>query len=73
VDESQSGVTNGHGKGNVIVKVNGNNINAKVPNKKEGEGLWEVSELRNGTNVLEVGERGGEIWKVVLQRIASKA
>jgi chromatin structure-remodeling complex subunit RSC4 len=72
-DESQSGMANGEGKGDVIVKSNGSYITAKVPNKKEGEGVWEVTELKNGTNVLEVGERGGEIWKVVLQRIGMKA
>ena len=62
----------GQGKGEVIVKANGSPINAKVPNKEEGEGVWEVAELRLGTNILEVGEKTGEIWKVVLQRVAVK-
>lgn len=71
-DESHSGIANGQGKGEVIVKANGSYITPKVPNKKEGEGVWEVSGLQTGTNVLEVGERDGEIWKVVLQRIGMK-
>ncbi|KIJ53485.1 hypothetical protein M422DRAFT_58438 [Sphaerobolus stellatus SS14] len=67
----------------VIVKANGTQINASVPPVKEGEDggengvnihragpVWEVSDLRAGTNILEVGEKAGEIWKIVLQRIA---
>jgi hypothetical protein len=63
---------NGDGKGEVMVKANGLPINAKVPNQKEGEGIWEVTELKSGTNILEVGEMAGEIWKIILQRIGVK-
>lgn len=62
----------GQGRGEVVVTANGSVISAKVPNKKEGEGIWEVTELKTGTNVLEVGEKEGEIWKIVLQRIGLK-
>ncbi|KAF8585120.1 Bromodomain-containing protein [Ramaria rubella] len=69
-EEDESGKASG--KGEVVVKANGSPINAKVPNKKEGEGVWEVTELKAGTNLLEVGERAGEIWKIVLQRVGMK-
>lgn len=65
-DEEQSA---GHVEDEVIVKANGTLIDAKVPNHREGEGVWEVADLKTGTNVLEVGEKEGEIWKIVLQRI----
>lgn len=52
----------------VFVKANGAVVDAKIPNRKEGEGLWEISELKAGTNIVEVGEKDGEIWKIVLQR-----
>lgn len=68
-----SGLMNGRDMGEVIVKANGSYVTATVPNKKEGDGVWEVSELKVGMNVLEVGEKDGEIWKVVLQRIGVKS
>lgn len=61
------------GNGDVIVKANGSFISAKIPNKREGQGVWEITELKPGTNILEVGERAGEIWKIVLQRIGVKS
>lgn len=67
-EESKSAQTGNSGKGEVFVKANGVLVNAQIPNTKEGEGVWEVSELKPGANVLEVGEQSGEVWKVVLQR-----
>lgn len=73
-EEEEGGDSTGQGKGGeVIVKANGSFISAKVPNKKEGEGVWEITELKTGTSILEVGERAGEIWKIVLQRIGVKS
>ncbi|KAF8527560.1 Bromodomain-containing protein [Hysterangium stoloniferum] len=72
-EEAEKGSeVNGEAKAEVIVKANGLPVNAKVPNQKEGEGVWEVTELKSGTNILEVGEKAGEIWKIVLQRIGTK-
>ncbi|KAF8514758.1 Bromodomain-containing protein [Gautieria morchelliformis] len=71
-DDGEGDRTNGQDKGEVIVKANGSLVSAKIPNKKEGEGVWEVTELKAGTNILEVGERAGDIWKIVLQRIGVK-
>ncbi|GJJ13366.1 hypothetical protein Clacol_007618 [Clathrus columnatus] len=67
-DEEESVNTSNSGKGEVFVKANGILITAKIPNIKEGEGIWEVSELKPGANTLEVGEQSGEVWKIVLQR-----
>lgn len=67
-EESKSAQTVNSGKGEVFVKANGVLVNAQIPNTKEGEGVWEVSELKPGANILEVGEQSGEVWKVVLQR-----
>lgn len=50
---------------NVKVMLNGN-----VVQEKEDNGNWEM-ELRLGSNVLEVGEDGGMIWKVYMERVAT--
>lgn len=44
-------------------------LNGKpVGEKAEQEGVWDV-DLQSGTNVLEVGEKGGHVWKVYLDRV----
>ena len=48
----------------VIVKLNGV---AKI--RKDGKEEWDV-DLHVGSNVLEVGEKGGCIWRVYLERLA---
>jgi len=46
-------------------------LNSKpVGEKPEQEGVWDM-ELQSGTNVLEVGEKGGHVWKVYLERVAT--
>ncbi|KIK94150.1 hypothetical protein PAXRUDRAFT_470360 [Paxillus rubicundulus Ve08.2h10] len=40
-----------------------------ISGKPDQEGVWDV-ELQVGTNVLEVGEKGGHIWKVYLERMS---
>ncbi|KAF8846080.1 Bromodomain-containing protein [Paxillus ammoniavirescens] len=40
-----------------------------ISGKPDQEGVWDV-ELQVGTNVLEVGEKGGHIWKVYLERVS---
>ena len=46
-------------------------LNSKpVGEKPEQEGVWDM-ELQSGTNVLEVGEKGGHVWKVYLERVAA--
>ena len=40
-----------------------------VEGKEDCDGQWDV-ELRFGPNVLEVGEDGGMVWKVYLERIS---
>jgi chromatin structure-remodeling complex subunit RSC4 len=40
-----------------------------VDGREDCEGEWDV-ELRLGPNVLEVGEDGGMIWKVYMERIS---
>lgn len=46
-------------------------LNGKaVSEKPEQEGIWDM-ELQSGTNVLEVGEKGGHVWKVYLERVAT--
>lgn len=46
-------------------------LNGKpVGEKPEQEWVWDM-ELQAGTNVLEVGEKGGHVWKVYLERVAS--
>lgn len=67
-DGSGSAHTTTSDKRDVFVKVNGTLVDAKIPNTKEGEGVWEVSEFKPGANMLEVGEQSGEIWKIILQR-----
>jgi hypothetical protein len=37
--------------------------------KEDREGEWDM-ELRLGQNVLEVGEEGGMVWKVYMERMA---
>uniref|UniRef100_A0A0W0FB29 Putative RSC complex protein n=1 Tax=Moniliophthora roreri TaxID=221103 RepID=A0A0W0FB29_MONRR len=51
-------------RGEIQVKINGT-----VVGGKEGEsGRWTV-ELTTGSNILEVGEKGGTVWKVYAERI----
>lgn len=46
-------------------------LNGKpVGGKAEQEGVWDI-ELQSGTNVLEVGEKGGHVWKVYLERVTT--
>ncbi|KAH0838060.1 Bromodomain-containing protein [Lanmaoa asiatica] len=46
-------------------------LNGKaVGEKPEQEGIWDM-ELQIGTNILEVGEKGGHVWKVYLERVAT--
>ena len=43
-------------------------LNGKpVSGKSEEEGVWDM-ELQTGTNVIEVGEKGGHVWKVYFER-----
>lgn len=45
-------------------------LNGSVIEEKENcEGEWDA-ELRLGPNVLEVGEEGGMVWKVYMERVA---
>ena len=46
-------------------------LNGKpIDEKPEQDGIWDM-ELQSGTNVLEVGEKGGHVWKVYLERVAT--
>ena len=46
-------------------------LNSKpVGEKPEQEGVWDM-ELQIGMNILEVGEKGGHVWKVYLERVAT--
>lgn len=46
-------------------------LNGKpVSEKSDQEGVWDM-DLQTGTNVLEVGEKGGHIWKVYLERVTT--
>ncbi|KAF9225509.1 Bromodomain-containing protein [Gyrodon lividus] len=40
-----------------------------VSGKLDQEEVWDM-ELQVGTNVLEVGEKGGHVWKVYLERVS---
>lgn len=51
--------------GEVALKVNG----VVVKEKDDHIGEWDVN-LLVGSNILEVGEVGGLIWKVFLERVA---
>ncbi|KAI6047902.1 RSC complex protein [Pisolithus marmoratus] len=42
-------------------------LNGTPASAKSDQGAWEI-ELQVGTNVLEVGEKGGHIWKVHMER-----
>ncbi|KAG6337064.1 hypothetical protein ID866_2017 [Astraeus odoratus] len=42
-------------------------LNGTPVTTKSGQGGWEM-ELQTGSNVLEVGEKGGHIWKVYLEK-----
>lgn len=50
---------------NVKIVLNG----SVVQRKDDHDGEWTM-ELRLGPNVLEVGEEGGMVWKVYLERVA---
>ncbi|KAJ6520143.1 RSC complex protein [Mycena sanguinolenta] len=50
--------------GEVQVKLNGN----LVPHQTDDPGQWMV-DLKAGVNLLEVGEKGGLIWKVYAERL----
>lgn len=41
-----------------------------VQGKDDVEGQWDM-ELRLGPNVLEVGEEGGMVWKVYMERVVA--
>ncbi|KAG8219550.1 Bromodomain-containing protein [Butyriboletus roseoflavus] len=46
-------------------------LNGKpVGEKPEQEGVWDM-DLQTGMNVLEVGEKGGHVWKVYFERVAT--
>lgn len=46
-------------------------LNGKpVGEKPEQEGVWDV-DLQIGSNVLEVGEKDGHVWKVYLERVTT--
>lgn len=46
-------------------------LNGKpVDEKPEQEGVWDM-ELQSGTNILEVGEKSGYVWKVYLERVTT--
>jgi len=51
--------------GEIEVKVNG----VVIKEKADHEGEWAV-DIPVGSNVLEVGEKGGLIWKVYTERMA---
>ena len=50
---------------NISITLNG----TAVTEKTDHEGRWD-SELRMGSNVLEVGEEGGIMWKMYLERVS---
>ncbi|KAJ7269404.1 Bromodomain-containing protein [Mycena haematopus] len=50
--------------GEVQVKLNGN----MVPHQTDDPGQWMV-DLKAGVNLLEVGEKGGLVWKVYAERL----
>ena len=50
---------------NISVALNG----TVVTGKEDHEGRWDT-ELRMGSNVLEVGEEGGMMWKMYLERVS---
>ncbi|KAJ3916976.1 RSC complex protein [Lentinula edodes] len=52
-------------RGEMLIKING----TIVKEDEERSGNWDV-ELSVGSNVVEVGEQGGLIWKVYAQRIS---
>ncbi|KAL4070665.1 RSC complex protein [Scleroderma citrinum] len=45
-------------------------LNGTPVSSKTGEAGWEM-ELQHGSNVLEVGEKGGHVWKVYLEKPSS--
>ncbi|KAF8140554.1 RSC complex protein [Boletus edulis] len=45
-------------------------LNGKPVGEKSEQGVWDV-ELQSGTNVLEVGEKGGHVWKAYLERMTT--
>lgn len=47
---------------NIQVVLNGTPASAKA-----NQGIWEI-ELQTGTNILEVGEKGGHTWRVHMER-----
>lgn len=51
---------------NIHIVLNGKGVGEKP----EQEGVWDM-ELQTGSNILEVGEKGGHIWKVYLERVAT--
>ena len=50
---------------NISVALNG----TVITGKEDHEGRWDT-ELRMGSNVLEVGEEGGMMWKMYLERVS---
>ncbi|OJA19146.1 hypothetical protein AZE42_02162 [Rhizopogon vesiculosus] len=45
------------------------NLNGAAVNEKLDGGIWNM-ELQVGSNVLEVGEKSGYVWKVYLERVS---
>jgi hypothetical protein len=45
------------------------NLNGTAMNEKLEDGVWNM-DLQVGSNVLEVGEKGGYVWKVYLERVS---
>ncbi|KAG1757209.1 Bromodomain-containing protein [Suillus lakei] len=45
------------------------NLNGAAMNEKLEEGVWNM-DLQVGSNVLEVGEKSGYVWKVYLERVS---
>jgi hypothetical protein len=45
------------------------NLNGAAMNEKLNEGVWDM-DLQVGSNVLEVGEKSGYVWKVYLERVS---
>ncbi|KAG2044404.1 Bromodomain-containing protein [Suillus americanus] len=45
------------------------NLNGTAMNERLEDGVWNM-DLQVGSNVLEVGEKGGYVWKVYLERVS---
>lgn len=45
------------------------NLNGTAMNEKFEGGVWDI-DLQVGSNILEVGEKSGYVWKVYLERVS---